>query len=34
MAGASGNVEQVLKMTNVHQIFGLQPAAVAAILLT
>ena len=30
VAGATGHVEQVLKMTNVHQILGLHPTAVAA----
>jgi anti-sigma B factor antagonist len=30
LAGATGHVEQVLKMTNVHQIIGLHPTTVAA----
>lgn len=30
VAGAAGHVEQVLKMTNVHQILGLHPTTVAA----
>ncbi|MGA7907929.1 MAG: STAS domain-containing protein [Candidatus Sulfotelmatobacter sp.] len=30
VAGASGHVEQVLKMTNVHRILGLHPTAAAA----
>jgi anti-sigma B factor antagonist len=30
VAGASGHVEQVLKMTSVHQIVGLYPTTVAA----
>jgi len=30
VAGATGHVEQVLKMTNVHQIVGLHPTTVAA----
>ena len=30
VAGATGHVEQVLKMTNVHQVIGLHPTTVAA----
>jgi anti-sigma B factor antagonist len=30
VAGATGHVEQVLKMTNVHQIVGIHPTIVAA----
>jgi anti-sigma B factor antagonist len=30
VAGATGHVEQVLKMTNIHQIIGLHPTTVAA----
>lgn len=30
VAGASGHVEHILKMTNVHQIVGLHPSADAA----
>ena len=30
VAGATGHVEQVLRMTNVHQILGLHPTTVAA----
>jgi anti-sigma B factor antagonist len=30
VAGASGHVEEVLKMTNVHQIVALHPTALAA----
>ena len=30
VAGATGHVEQVLKMTNVHQIVGLYPTTVTA----
>jgi anti-sigma B factor antagonist len=30
VAGATGHVEQVLKMTNVHQIVGLHPTTAAA----
>ncbi len=30
LAGATGHVEEVLKMTNMHQIVGLHPTAVAA----
>jgi anti-sigma B factor antagonist len=30
LAGAAGHVEEVLKMTNVHQILGLHPTTAAA----
>jgi anti-sigma B factor antagonist len=30
LAGAAGHVEEVLKITNVHQILGLHPTAAAA----
>jgi anti-sigma B factor antagonist len=30
VAGAAGHVEQVLKMTNVHQVLGLHPTTAAA----